>query len=352
MTVQSALAKAGVGAFVCVLALNATAAMAAPGYDELLSLFSGIQNTSSTAILGVVNRPTSPVVTGLATDVTPDMCGVGLWGRGSLGTIETSDDPSLTVDFGGPSGGIDYGCADINGTGLDLRVGVTGGFGGGKGTVEGYPGSVSYQDAMYGIYASFAKNGWTGDLQLMGDHANYTAKGVGIVDDGDVLTTDQTGLSGYLGYTIALGDNMQLTPYGGFNISRMTASTLVLAGGAGTIELDPQIGEIAYVGAALAKTFILADQTSAIQPFASATYYADFSDDATVTVYPNGDDPFDLTLNTTGGFGEVSAGLNYVKLLDGEMGGAKQFTGTIRADGRFSDSFTGGALTLQGRLQY
>ena len=101
-----------------------------------------------------------------------------------------------------------------------------------------------------------------------------------------------------------------------------------------------------------AKTIILPDQVSAVTPFVTGTLYNDFAPNPTSVFY----DP--ATLNSTvitsqhlGTIGEVSLGLNYVKIFDSETG-PKQINATIRADARFSDRVLGAGLTGQVRAQF
>ena len=65
-------------------------------------------------------------------------------------------------------------------------------------------------------------------------------------------------------------------------------------------------------------------------------------------------DPFSLSTSVLGSYGEVSIGMNFLKVLDkGENGRApSQFNAAIRLDGRFSGDLDGVALTGQMRWQF
>ena len=60
-----------------------------------------------------------------------------------------------------------------------------------------------------------------------------------------------------------------------------------------------------------------------------------------------------LSTEDLGVFGEVSAGLNYVRILDdGQVGPARQLNAGIRLDARVSDRIDAYNLTAQARLQF
>jgi hypothetical protein len=54
-----------------------------------------------------------------------------------------------------------------------------------------------------------------------------------------------------------------------------------------------------------------------------------------------------------GTFGEVSAGVNYIKILEGgSAGNPRELTATLRGDFKFSDQLLAGGLTASLRLQF
>ena len=102
---------------------------------------------------------------------------------------------------------------------------------------------------------------------------------------------------------------------------------------------------------AVARTIVLANETSAIQPFVTGTIYSDFGDDQEVT-FTDDMNPGVLTAtDNLGTFGELSAGLNYRSILNGD-GGLREMAASIRADLTFSDRVLGGRLVGQWRLQF
>ena len=312
---------------------------------EFIQTFGTIQNSSSVGLLGVVNRPDSPFVTGLGAQSPANSCSPGLWSRGNGDSTRTKGANavqlnSATAEFGG-----DLSCFNMNGSGLDMSVGVIGGKGWAVGTAEGVDGQINLDNTFYGLYGTFSSGALSGDLQVRGDHTNYASAGIVGVPDGTSITTDRLGASGSLQYAVKLADDLALIPAIGFDISQTTASSLTLSGN--TISLDPIEGRVGYVGATLAKTILQPDGKSVLVPFVTGTYYADFSPAVTGNI--NGSA---FSLNGSGSFGEVSAGVNYAKLLDDAPGGVKQLSATLRVDAKFNDSFTGAGITGQARLQF
>jgi fibronectin-binding autotransporter adhesin len=319
-------------------------------FDELTQL----ENATGAAVLGVVDRPDAPFVSGLAADTPAGACTPAVWTRGSTDQTKTKGSSEVDVNLSNIEFGADMSCFDVGKSGLDITGGLIGGKGIGAGTATAIPGaSVAVDQTFYGGYVTFSSNGLTGDVQVRDDKFNFTASGLSAFDvtDGTQVGADRMAVSGSLAYAFKLGSDMQLIPAVGFDISRTTTGTLAFTTGTGS--LDVIQGKIGYIGATLAKTVLLPDGSSAVIPFLTATYYDDFSPQITGTFTDTSNNTTTLApANGTGSFTELSAGLNYVKVLDKNSGGLKQVTAAIRGDLRFNDQFTGEALTAQLRLQF
>ncbi len=346
-----------VAALLLAMAASGSAASSAlaaaafpPNVMLVINSFSSIQNSTNTAILGVVNRPTSPFVSGLATDTAPGTCGPGIWSRANGGAEKTSGALEVNVHYAGIELGGDIACFGFNKSNVDISIGVIGGATRGDGAVTGLPGTVTFDQRYAGIYGTFNSGSLNGDLQLRGDSISFDSHGIPGVNDGTAVTATRAGLSGSLNYTLKLTDDMSLVPAVGFDVSRTTASTLTFQdlsfASVGNIDSD-----IGFIGATLAKTVALPDGQSAVVPFVTATYYGDFSPSVSGS-YTSGGFAVPFSLNAAGSFGEVSAGLNYVKVLSGSVGPAKQLTAGIRGDYKFNTALQGASLTGQVRLQY
>ena len=95
---------------------------------------------------------------------------------------------------------------------------------------------------------------------------------------------------------------------------------------------------------------------SALQSFATATYYKDFADPAVSWLVNSANPDFEsqrLLSDNLESYGEVSIGANYVKVLDpGGPGRPRQFSTSARIDARFGDSVDSVGVTGQLRWQF
>jgi fibronectin-binding autotransporter adhesin len=61
----------------------------------------------------------------------------------------------------------------------------------------------------------------------------------------------------------------------------------------------------------------------------------------------------EITTENIGGFGEFSLGLNYVRILEDGVAGAKQLNANVRLDTRFGDNVRDStSVTAQVRLSF
>jgi hypothetical protein len=320
---------------------------------QVINTLGSVHNTANTSILGVVNRPTSPFVSGLATNAEDGKCAPGVWGRGHGGYDKTTGTPQLTVNYAGAELGADLACFKLDNSDTDFSVGVIVGTTHGDGTAAGAVGDVTFDQRFAGVYGTFSRGPLNGDLQLRGDAIDFGTHSLGIVADGTAVTATRIGLSGSLNYTMQLSDDLSLVPAIGFDVSRTKASTLTFVdtSSAALSDID---NAIVFAGATLAKTVALPDGKSAVIPFVTGTYYVDASP-ATGGTFTSagGGASTAFNISSQGNFGELSAGFNYVRLLgDGTAGGPQQLTAAVRADARFGANFQGASLTGQLRLQY
>ena len=159
-------------------------------------------------------------------------------------------------------------------------------------------------------------------------------------------------VSGSTGYAFAL-NGTSVVPSVGFAYSHTSTDTIGLEQANGRLifhDLDSFVG---FASVAVARTIILSNQTSAIQPFVTGTVYSDFGDDQVVT-YTDDSNPGGVPTLTDnlGTFGELSAGLNYRSILEDGNAGLRELSASIRADLTFSDRVLGGRLVGQMRLQF
>jgi hypothetical protein len=331
----------------------------------------------------VINRPSSPFVSGLAYE-DEDSCGAGGWGRIVGGEAEVSgatansvSNITSTVDatYYGLQVGGDWGC--FNGTfgGWDLAFG--GIIGVNEGTTSqpvfainqnnatqltGLVTSITdgeFQQTYAGLYLAAAKGALSADLQIRAEQTEYTftntevIAGAGLGLTNATLDTTALTVSGALSYAIPLQlEGWTFVPTAGFGLTQTDAATLTFDDGA-TLQTQDSETAIGFVGGTVAKTFFGADGTSATNVFATGTYYNDFGKERR-SIYTDATGASqNLTSENLGAYGELSMGVNYVKIIDeGKFGAAKQMNASIRADGRFSSSVSSYGLTAQLRLQF
>jgi len=328
----------------------------------------------------IVNRPSSPFVSGLAYE-SEDTCGSGAWARATGGRAEATSrtdngqaslPATVDADFYGFVTGYDFGCFNSAGGEWDVAVGGILGINSGSTEQKVFEVGVSGADIVLtdnqisttrsdfdqryvGGYVAAARGAFTGDVQLRFENTDYEFdnESLGLYDE--ETSSNGTTLSASISYSHALSDTLTFVPTAGFGITRTSTDDLVFRDNSGTeigrIDFDDHTTKIGFVGGTLAHTTIAPSGTEAYNSFVTATYYEDFSDDMT-SKYRIGNDSQDLSTDPLGGFGELSVGLSYIKILDGEVGAAKQFNASVRADARFSDDVEAFSITAQARLQF
>ena len=216
-----------------------------------------------------------------------------------------------------------------------------------------------FRQTYAGLYLAAAKGATSADLQVRTEQTEYeftnteVIVGTGLGLTNSKLKTKAFTVSGALSYAILLPQGgLTFVPTAGFGFTQTKAATLTFTDGA-TLQTQDSTTEIGFVGGTLAKTFFGEDGTSATNVFATGTYYNDFGNERSSIYTDAGGATQSLTSENLGAYGELSLGVNYVKIIDeGNFGAAKQLNASIRADGRFSGSVNSYGLTAQLRLQF
>ncbi|NDK36761.1 beta strand repeat-containing protein, partial [Rhodovulum sulfidophilum] len=361
-------------------------------------LSSGLALTQS-LIGSVVNRPTSPYVSGLAsTEGSP--CGWGSWGRamggkatasGNSHTALGSFSTEIDASYGGVQAGLDYSCFDGGEDGWNLSFGTIFGLNDGSikqpvylfdpdtGTVnQGIQTSrnqTDFQQLYGGAYIGASRGRFFADLQVTVNETEFDLENKAAagaygerlgVDDQSYDSTGHT-VSGTVGYAFPLGEEsgFSLIPSLGFSVSRTKSDDLYFSNDPGdddddgVLKFDPINNEVGFASVTLSRSRVLPSGVSVLNGFATATAYHDFSDRSVAKYYEldSSGAPLGAPLvsenDGLGNYGELSAGFNYTRILGkGQAGAARQMDASVRVDSRFGDDLDGWGVTAQMRFQF
>jgi len=343
-----------------------------------ISGLSGNVALSQSLIGSVVNRPSSPFVSGLAAP-TDDTCGEGVWTRTVAGRAETTGETStalsnfpstITANYYGAQFGLDIGCYQGHFSDWDLSLGVIGGFNDGNATQPVFainptdPTQLTnirlsttrstFSQTYVGFYTTAAKGPFAADLQFRAESTEFSLDNPDILLNNSRFRVRGRTLSGAVSYAFRPEklDGWSLVPTAGFSVTE-TSTTPILFDDGNSIEVDDHTPKVLFVGGTAAKVNIAENGLSANNYFVTTTFYFDQSDLLTSTFFGDSG-PEVLTSNTLGDFGEISAGWSFIRILDDGNGdrAARQFNASVRADARFSDDLTSFGLTGQVRWQF
>lgn len=350
------------------------------------ALFGNVALTQS-LIGSVVNRPTSPFVTGLAFEDAEKPCGAGAWGRATGGTATaegatdngiSSVDSRITATYYGLQVGSDLACFDGRHAGWNTAFGVLGGVNHGSTTqpvfaIDGRNSQnltptlssvtkADFNQVYGGVYGTATRGRLQADLQMRHERTDFTVSnasvattGGGLGLDGADFTSTANTLSGSVSYAIPVkGDSgWTLVPTAGFAWSRLSTDPVRFDDGY-VLSFEDSDRRIGFVGGTIARTYVQPQDNTALNAFATTTLYKDFAD-ATVSVFSNSGDaefePQRLVSDNLGVYGEISIGANYIKIL-GEGSRARQFSTSARIDARYGESLDSIGVTGQVRWQF
>ncbi|WP_200683769.1 autotransporter outer membrane beta-barrel domain-containing protein [Paracoccus caeni] len=361
------------------------------GLNPAIGGLIGNVTLTQTLIGSIVNRPTSPFVTGLAYEDPQKPCGVGAWGRATGGTATTTGasdtginrlESTISTSYYGMQVGSDLACFDNRYGGWNMAFGVLAGVNQGDTTqpvyvtdplnpdrLTSFVSSVNkteFTQAYGGVYATATRDRFQADLQIRAERTDFTirnnpvgnSKGLGLSEQ-DFSSTSRT-ISGSVGYSLDV-PNMEgwsVVPTAGFAWSSIKTDSIKFdpleEGIDEYLHFEDSNRTIGFLGATVAKTFVQPSSNSAVYAFATGTVYHDFAD-PTVSVFERvGDNslkPQRLESDNLGTYGEVSFGANYIKVLS-EGARARQFSTSARIDARFGDGLESVGVTGQVRWQF
>lgn len=348
------------------------------------SIFGNVALTQS-LIGSVVNRPTSPFVTGLAAQVDEKPCGAGAWARVTGGNAKASGatdngiskvNSTVDADYAGVQFGGDMACFDGRHGGWNTAFGIIGGQNIGKTSQPIYAidgrnsqqagaqvssiNKTDFTQTYGGVYMTGTKGNWMVDLQLRHEDTRFTmtnapVSGLGLGLKDAKFNSKANTLSGAVSYNIPMGEDSSwaLIPTAGFAWSRMSTDTISFDDGY-QLSFEDSDRKIGFVGATLAKTFVQPQANSALGTYVTATYYKDFAD-PTVSIFSHQTNtsfrPQRLESDNLGAYGELSVGATWVN-VQGNGARARQFSASSRIDARFGDGLESVGLTGQIRWQF
>ena len=361
------------------------------------NLAAGIGLTQS-VVGSIINRPTSPYVTdyvGFSGESrartkrqadTSAPCGPGAWARVSGGSADVEGSivvggsdavgSSQDLNYYGIQAGGDIACFDDRFNGFDMAFGVIAGYN----TGDTFSSSViansdvldttletDFSQAYAGIYATASRGSFFADLQLRYENIDYEADVTfdnpvnGTLDDITDFSTDGYTVSGAVGYSwqIPSVEGLAFVGTAGFSYSDFETDTVTItgtdAGGGATtsvLALDDSTIELGFVSGTLSKSRVLPDEISAINYFGTFTYYNDFASEPTAVLEEAGTTA-NLQLSNLGSYGEISLGVNYIRLLNtGSDGKARQLSAAARVDYRSGSNVDSYGITGQVRIQF
>jgi hypothetical protein len=344
-----------------------------PALGGMASGFAVIQSLIDT----VIERPTSAFASTPVYD-TNKFCSPGAWARvvggRAQGTASSSNGISnlpatVKASYSGIQGGGDWGCYNSSG-GWDMVFGAQFGLNHGNTSQNVFaidavdPSKLDYtaltsvtktsfNQNYVGLYFAATKGNIRTNLQLRQEHTGYNLSDTNglFFLPGAKTAVNGTTLTGDIAMAKSLGNGLSFIPRAGIGITRMGSSTLTYLDGS-TLTMASHTNSIGYLSASLQKTTQNAAGDSLLGTFVTATIYNDFSPKVTST-YTTGGSTTTFKTSNLGTYGELSVGLDYLKVLDaGAIGGAKQMNASIRADARFSNNVSALGVTAQLRFQF
>jgi hypothetical protein len=342
--------------------------------------------TLTRSLIGaVVNRPSSPFVSGLAAE--GEACGYGTWARTTGGSADLDGDTttragtfsnSVSIDYVGLQGGVDFACFNAGDGGWDLGFGGFAGFNTGDSTQPVFaftpgpggfvPGAqigridTDFDQNYVGLYLTAARRSFVSELQLRYESTDFDISetagvggGLGVLDQ----SFDSTGytVSGSVSYIVPVNEAMGLTfvPTAGFSYSSADTDDITLAGGAnGRIVFDDTETQIGFIGGTLSRAQLLPGGDKAWNYFVTGTVYHDFADDTEARFIDAVSGAVENSSSSNiGTYGELSIGAGFVQILEpGMFGKGRQFNANIRLDGRYGEDIDGWGITAQARVQF
>ncbi|MBT5558498.1 MAG: hypothetical protein HOJ88_01285, partial [Proteobacteria bacterium] len=362
---------------------------------------------TQTIVGAIVNRPTSPFVGSLVSGADENPCGEGSWVRLTGGNADAegtykdstsglSGTAPVSLLYKGIQVGTDKACFDGTYNGWDMAFGGIAGANGGStenkvfgvdllGSTTTELRSVTntnFDQAYGGAYLTASKGRYFSDVQYRFNNTKYSSTNKAVVTGAEVDLTDSvyntygSTISGSFGYSMPIGEpegGLTFVSSAGASLSDLS-TTLVNMGDDGSLKIGDTESRIGFISGTVAKSKVLPDGESLISYFGTFTSYEDFGDDPTALYSPAEGDSRPLLLSNVGKYNEISAGLNFVRILSPSffetarntaakrntlapkliniVSKARQLNANIRLDSRFANGLNSMGVAAQVRLQF
>jgi hypothetical protein len=164
-------------------------------------------------------------------------------------------------------------------------------------------------------------------------------------------------VAGSVGYVFPdlLGSGVNFVTSPGLSYTTSKTDAIVFDDGS-YLQLDDGKSAVGFVSASASKTFIAKDGKRAMSYFGTATYYDDFSKNRLAYFVDEPGSSSAVSLDPVGSYTEVSAGVNYTRVIQpgsyASMAGARQFNASFRVDARAGANMDSWGLTGQLRYQF
>jgi outer membrane autotransporter protein len=326
--------------------------------------------SSATALLTTLNSVNTAFLTQTSSFVAgqgssqPNQLGGGVWARGVGGSV-TVDGPGtvtfasapaapttcnsrFTETFGGGQVGVDVVRLNLNGTGTNVHLGVTGGYFDGSGHEVGGPATGAFQVPFIGVYAAMIRGGFFADILGRWDFydARVSQFQVGLADQG--FRGHASSVTGSVGYNFNFG-TWFIEPSAGLIWARSSFDTIPVAGNpvfnvpAGSLLVGDIDSVLGRAGVRIGTSFVAGSVT--FQPFVAASAWHEFASDASLSFVSGGAQVFNLVAGRVGTYGQYSLGSAFQISNSG-------WAGYIRGDYRRGDRLEGASGSVGLRYQF
>jgi fibronectin-binding autotransporter adhesin len=329
--------------------------------------------TTQAVVASTINRPSSAFVSPLI-GAEADTCRPGAYTRGVGANVtaeaETTSPGSasavsrVSVTFQGVQLGVDYGCFNIGGNGGSINFGLLAGINDGKAKQDQTIGqgriisNSDFQSRYFGAYATYSQGSFFADLKAVYDVTTYDINARTMVGattsqfiQDDDLDTERYTVSGSIGYSFSV-EELSIVPALGLSYSNTRTDTTKIASGiGGDIIFDDTESIMGLAALTFAKTIVLPDETSALQPFVTGTVYNEFGKSIKAAYQPTSGAATSTSTQNAGTYGEISVGVNYFSIVDGPLG-IRQLSASLRGDIPVGERIEGSQIVGSLRVQF